>query len=442
MKVDRHVAEDKILVAINEILTNSKFNRITIDNVKKRLIEKNIINATQILNGNVPLMTVSDQILYSIAEAIYQETGLCIADPNIYFTPSEINIYKNFKLNIAQNRDSKTKFNDMTKINNNHYIGRIWVPHLVELYNNAQIEYNTDTQREPRYSKINDKEILIPKIYNDKVNEITDRLIRGIYEPDEITINLINDYETGEKADFSYINNTIIINSGKLNVIDGFNRSVAIINASRIKPLDIFFELRFTCFDINKAQDFIAQKNKQTKISKVYAQSLDQSEYHNSITKHLNEDIKSDLRGKIVTSQLLINKGYGLVMFDIMANAIKANFNIKTRSQSESIQEFLVEYFNELYNLFYNELEERKGIYAEPFSFIGYVAIASEIYQKSNWIDLMLDILAEIDFTTNNPLYQEMKRHFQTKISNYNIKKISQHFKKAAEKVVKNDYKQ
>lgn len=255
----------------------------------------------------------------------------------------------------------------------------------------------------------------------------------GTYEPDEITINLLKD---GEDS-FTYKNGTITVNSGRLDIIDGWHRSSAILEAVVENPeIEMYFELRFVNFDIQKARDFIVQKNKQRKISEKHIQSLNVSDYHNSITRTLNESPKSDFRGKIVTTKHLINKGYGLVTFDIIANAIDANFDIKTRSQSEKIQEYLISFFNEIYGIYYNELNNRKGIYTEPFSFIGYVAIASVLYQNENWKTLLSDVLSRINFTTNNIFYQDIK-DYQVNISKRNINRVSDYFKKMTEEGVK-----
>ena len=92
------------------------------------------------------------------------------------------------------------------------------------------------------------------------------------------------------------------------------------------------------------------------------------------------------------------------------------------------MQDYLIDFFNEVYNLFYDKFNNKNGIYTEPFSFIGYVAIASELYGMAEWKDVLANILNSIDFTENNSFYQEMKQ-YQINISKANIKKISKYFK-------------
>jgi len=95
----------------------------------------------------------------------------------------------------------------------------------------------------------------------------------------------------------------------------------------------------------------------------------------------------------------------------VIADAIEINFDIKTRTQSDKIQNYLIDFFNQIYGLYYSEFSKKTGIYTEPFSFIGYIAIASELYGRDNWKDVLVNILNQIDFTEDNPFYQEIKKY-------------------------------
>lgn len=424
MKVDRDVLEKQLLFAIDEIITSKNFDNKMLDNIKERLYQRNILNATQLLNRNIPLNTVSIQVLYALTEAIYKETELYSINPKKYFLENEIAIYKTFKRDVSKENDV-IEFDNMIQINENHWIGKISIQYLVELYNNLRINYNPQTQRESGYVEKDDHLIFVPKTYPQSVREIKTAILDGTYEPDEITLNLLKN----DEEDFSYKNGKLTIYDGKIDIIDGWHRSNSILKALAENPdIEMYFELRFTNFDIQKAKDFIIQKNKQRKINEKHIQSMNMSSYYNSITKALNENQKSDLRGKIVINRHLINRGYGLITFDVIASAIEVNFDLKTRSQSEKVQDYLIDFFNEVYNLFYDKFNNKNGIYTEPFSFIGYIAIASELYGRDNWKDVLVNILNQIDFTEDNPFYQEIKE-YQINISKANIKKISKYFK-------------
>lgn len=58
MKVDRDILEKKLLFTINEIITSKNFSNKTLDNIKELLYQRNILNATQLLNRNIPLSHV------------------------------------------------------------------------------------------------------------------------------------------------------------------------------------------------------------------------------------------------------------------------------------------------------------------------------------------------------------------------------------------------
>lgn len=426
---DRGVLEKQLLFFINEIITSKDFDNKTLNNIKERLYKRNILDATRLLNRNIPLNTVSIQVLYALTEAIYEGTRLHFVNPQKYFLDNEIAIYKTFKKDMFE-ESNVIEFDNMIQINQSHWIGRISIQYLVKLYNNLKINYNPQTQRESGYIEKEDHLIFVPKTYPQSIREIQKAILDGTYEPDEITLNLL---KNGEE-DFSYKNGKLTIFEGKLDIIDGWHRSSAILKAVAENPeLEMYFELRLVNFDIQKARDFIIQKNKQRKINEKHIQSMNVSSYHNSIARALNESQKSDFKGKIVTTKHLVNRGYGLITFDVIADAIDANFDIKTRTQSDKIQDYLIEFFNQVYGLYYNEFNTKTGIYTEPFSFIGYVAIASELYGVDGWKDMLKNILNQIDLTENNSFYQEMKQ-YQINISKANIKRISKYFKEIIEK--------
>ena len=428
MKVDRKILENALLFAINSMITSKEFSNKTLENIKRKLYARNIFNANLLLSLMIPFNAINIQTLYVLAEAIYEETGIETVNPKEFFLDSEIEVYKTYKKTIPE-KDDMVEFENMLQVKKDHWIGVISIQYLVKLYNNLRISYNPLTQRESGYIEGKDGLIFVPKLHFQSVEEIKRALLGGIYEPDEITINLLKN----GKDVFSYRNNKITIKKGRLDIIDGWHRSSAILKAVTENPeLDMNFELRLVNFDIQKAREFIIQKNKQRKISETHIQSMSVSEYHNSITRALNESPKSDLKSKIVTTKHLVNRGYGIVTFDVIANAIKLNFDIKTRAQSEQIQNYLIDFFNYIYNLYYDEFNGDEGIYTKPFSFVGYIAIAAELYKRDDWEGAVKKTLDAINFTDSNSFYMEIEKN-QPRLFESNIKKISKHFK---EKVV------
>lgn len=417
MKIERNSLEEKILYVIEEIIHNKNYNDKILDNIQKSLFNRGILEAGRILNKNIPLETLSDQVLYLLTKYLYEETQMETINPTRYFTDIEISMYNKFKRNL-KTKDEPIVFKNLIQVMDDQWHGVMHIKDIAELYNRGRITYNPETQRESIFKEVHGQIIVRPKINKQSRKEITKALKQGTYIPDEITFNV---RKTG-KENFKFTKGNwgvgdLIVYEGYIDVIDGYHRSLAILDVlSEMPSLDRVMEVRITNFTIEKAQRFIVQKNKQNKIAERKIKSMDVQNYANSIVKRLNEDSQSDLRGKIATDSTAILKGLAIVGFEYLSESIEYFFNIKTRRDANKIGDYLIEFFNEIYGIYYDEFENYKGknIKTNQFTFIGYVALASKLYNQSNWKQKLEDVLKEANF-------DEIKELIP--INNYRIRK-------------------
>ncbi len=193
-------------------------------------------------------------------------------------------------------------------------------------------------------------------------------------------------------------------------------------------------EVRVTNFTDEKAKRFIVQKNKQNKISERHIKSLAVGEYQNSIVKEINTNSKSDLQGKIATDLSQIKTGDAYVTFDILANSIKYCFIknknlIKTKRDERKTIEYLVDFLNEVYGIFYDEFNKKDSFVKSNIAFVSYIVLAAELYKDKNWRNKLESILNKIDYSYNNKEFKQLIPS-NNKITTSVIKKVINYIKK------------
>lgn len=362
----------------------------------------------KIINGNKPIDFMHEINLGVVAEALYKATDNALVDPENYYDDVELEKIKNFKLEL---KDDKLKypitFNGLKRMSDDKWVGLISVQYFVQLHHSDIATYNFDTQRDPIYEKYQDTFIKRPNINPDSVAGITNAMIENNYFYDDITLNILADGR--EDFEFDETNGILKLYEGDLNLTDGAHREKGAEGALLRNPkLEGEFILILTNYDINKANDYIRQKDKRNAIDPVFLASRDTEDLHNSIVKRLNESSISDLKGKIVTDEFLLNEGFGLTSFNIMTETIKRLWEVKVRKDVNDISNYLIDFFNEIIGIYQDEFVENiklnkdKNFINHPNMFIYYLTIAKEIQNKENWRDLLLEILSNTDFSKSN----------------------------------------
>lgn len=412
--INKEDLENEIYKGIYEInlMRNKKKNFI------KRLISKGFLpgDAQQIASQNIAIDFMDTIDLGVIAESLFKTTNNPAIDPKLYFDDFELQKIKNFKLKIEnENLTYPVEFNFMRQYADKMWVGAISLKKYVKLHSSRISTYNFQTQRNPLYKSYKQLEIKRPNINPKSVIEMKEQMLTNNYYYDDVTLNILDD--GNDKFDFNKridnIGDIILYPGTILNVIDGAHRLKAAEAALLESPnLEANFILVITNFDIDRANNYIRQKDKRNPISKEYIESKDIENLNNNTVKNINESPKSDLKNLIVTDESLLNRGYGVTLFSIMSKTIEKLWQLKVRKDSENLSEYLIEFFNELVAIFPDELKlkikenRNKNYINHQNMFIYYLTIAKEIQGRSNWKELLYDIVQNTNFDKENECWK------------------------------------
>jgi len=437
MKVEREFLENEIERICRSIAKSKKIKKI-----EGELFDEHNITPGQtrgLINGTIPLMSVSLEILFVLAKALYKYTKDEKVNPEKYFTEYEINDMANFKIVINTPKDSEIVFENVIQTAEDQFLTTISIQRLAELYKMGRINYNPETQRNMKHIQYRGTILKQINLNMASVDAMKDAMLEGSYIPDEITLNIL---KTGdEKFSYNIETRTLIVDAeSEIDVVDGFHRSYAILKALMINPnLDFNMELRITNWDVPKAQRFIIQKNKQNKIAEMHLKAWQQEKLENQVVKKLNESGNNEMQWKITTDWNLIQYNRAYVLFDTIAETVKYCFELKNQRDVNRVSEYLIEFFNELIGIKFDEFSnlaktKQKSVVAHNNTFVGYIAIAAELYNKEDWKKKLEKILEKINFENNNPTWNKLGITSRV-LTKKQLAEITAYFKKYCEEV-------
>lgn len=434
MKKDRSILEDALIIVLSEYNLDKKVFYL----IKNDLSEKGVsIGRTKgIFNKTIPLQTLDLPMLYWFTKSLYKATNENIISITKFFTDIEEKEFKDYKVQHGRDidlKEGKLILENVTQVTDDQWTTVLTFKQIYELYEHNLIKYNSKTQRNLKTKSIDNNILEKININKRSVNEIRDSILQGLFIPNTITLNLL---KTGEEEVVYNDKNRIIELNGEIDIIDGFHRSLAIIEAVREnKNIHGGMIISLVNIDIEKAQYYIVQEDKRNKINKDHIRYLSQENLENQIVKILNENIKSELRGKITTDLISFKKNNAFVLFSTLAEAIKLEYEIKNQRESRKIAEFLIEFFNEVVGIFYDEFQDieksrRNSIVTYSNTFIGFIAFSSQVYYNKidDWKILLENTLKIIDFDSQNEVWERLNM-FENRPLKKDYKEIINYFK-------------
>ena len=312
------------------------------DDVIRELAEKYKFNtgvASDLITGNILTEYLDGRQIYQLASVIIDNFNA-----EDYFGKSKIELYSKPE---KPEETYPIEFENVLQISEDQFLTTISTQKIRELYNKAIIYYNLATQRDPKIYTVDGKTEVKIRINKSSVSQIKYLLIENKFIPNALTWNVRNGEESGV-WDYSSGLATFELKANGFDIIDGFHRYLAIVQALRINPeLDIQFPLYIVVFNEDKAKRFIAQEDKRNKINPYYSKALDIGKFEHRVLTLMNKDsdfvfydsfgVLDNARfnfGKTMTTigQLYGNKGYDS-QFEIL-----------------SLKNYLIKSFNELIN--------------------------------------------------------------------------------------------
>lgn len=435
MKQDRKRLEDLLLIVLTEYNLDNNIFEETYNILRKNGFTQS--QARSVFNNIVPLETLALPLLYLFTRALFKSTKENMINPEKFFTEIEEEEFS--KVVVKKESDIKIDgefivFDNVLQLRDDQWVLKLSYKQISDLFNEGKIRYNPETQRNLKTKKVDGNIISKININRNSVNEIRKLILKDLFVSNTITLNVLKTGEEGIVYDGK--NKTMKI-SGDLDVIDGFHRSLAILEATRINSnLEGNMIVSLVNFDTSKAQAYIVQEDKKNKISKEHIKYLSQENLENQIVKNLNENVNSELRGLIATDIMLVRNNKSLVMFSTLSEAIKSEFDIKNQRDVRMISEFLIEFFNELIGIKYDDFKDikksrEKTTIAYNNIFPGYIALASMLFKERRdivWQDKLEYILKNIDFDLRNEVWKELNI-LETRQSKRDLNNVINYFK-------------
>jgi hypothetical protein len=427
MKQSRKQLEDNLLKPIMKIKRSKK----VVNDIKTHLTKYGIIDTQSWINNPSELGNLDIRELLLFTEQIHAKTG----DSNIivsdFFTDMEIKEARQFNA-ISSDDIIELPYTipNVLQLSPEEYVCILDASEINKLMKSNILYYNMDIQREAKVTKRRDKVVVSPTINMKSVNEITNNLLEGKQYPSELKFNCaVGSSESGNEIIYDPKHMELTIEkTTRVDILDGMHRIQGITNAFMVNPdIKQKFTVSITNYTTRMAQLAQAQIAKMNKFSAQRIQELEQSRFSDMIVKQLKE---SDLK----ISQSNRVSGDQIVSYNVMADTIDEEFDIKNRAMAADIGDYLIDFFNFLLSTddILNHINETRktSLMLENSMFVGYIVLARRMFENGLKPREVRRILNGINFSRNdNSLWEEAgvvdsKGNFTTKAR----KAIKQYF--------------
>lgn len=269
-----------------------------------------------------------------------------------------------------------------------------------ELQLSGRIEIDSTMQRESKTVEYNNQ-LITHVVYNDhKAREIGETLANRNYWSDAIRWNLMDD----DTAKYHYEDGMLIVESGRIVLLDGMHRSRGIEYALLKDPyLEYYFPVILTIADREKAQSIIAQHEKLSPIKKSVVKSY-QNTPANSILKEIKNNSTIKKLYKFTNDFNNIKNKTAFVFESSVVDAIEKYYDISTIRQQNETAAWLIEFLIE--TLYFFEDDYRNYVHVQNYKwsvhhyiFPAIIWLSKELQNEANWKDILEKVYSSIDFS-------------------------------------------
>lgn len=413
MLIKRSKLEDELKIVLKYVNAKRNLKSKVIDGFKSHGFMSG--EASAIISGTNPLLQLADEILYLLVWISYflldDEELKARIDPTKILTEKEIGIVKNLKVDRKSDNIYPIVFNNIHKDVADDYSGIIMLSELSELFDNRVIKYNPETQR-PLVSKLYCGEE-IKEIYLNKKNlkEIKQRILDGKQIADEIIFNVA---ATGEE-EFEHNETTreLKVLSGDVFCISGWHRITSGRDAFKTNPSkcsQFYYKLRIVHWEAEKARAYVFQEASGTKFNILEHKEYDVSSEVHQVVSRLNENPKSNFRGKITVDN------DGLINFNTMFNIISHLFKIEDNKDVVVISN----YIRDGLNLITDENTDLLNKTIDEKLIIAYMVLLHDLYKSEDWQEQLLFRINTIKVSELEEMpYKKVNKRFIDKITEY-----------------------
>lgn len=408
------------------------------DKVEQKLTDKMYPSKiVDIFYGDISIKTISDEEKYLIAQAMYEVLQIKDIDPELYFEPMEKHMAQMIFTNVKFDIQNYIVLPNVDMVGENEFVcSSLSFQEIKKSYDMGLVYVNPETQRESETKIVLGEVIKQPKIYDDSVEEIFNKISNKKFFSNTLTWNILK--TGGEQFEYNAKDRTLTIwrsETSVINLIDGQHRTLGLIKALTKQPnLKGFFTIKIFNLTARGAQEYIAQENKGHKISEDRIKAFESNKFMSiarDVNSYENEEINS-LYNKIAEQKddLIISNKYTLL--STFAEGVEKYYSDDLRLPKDlsKVKRWLVDFFNELTGemceLFEDVNTSRKNTFAfEALIWISYMYISRKLYNVDNWESKLSQIIKNINFDRGNEDWKEIKP--SANLTNANIKRIEKY---------------
>jgi hypothetical protein len=414
----RELLEDKLNILLSKYAPNPSVK----DKMQQLFVLKNIPvkDATDILTKRTDIRTLNEFNLYLTTKALFEsiefESDRTNINPGKFFTELEIDQYDKHKESAKDVVGFPIVLKNTEMIMDDYFTTRISIQKLVKFMSSRIIKYNPKTQRKLKTKERNGEIIEEIDIDTEQVKEITNSILKGDQFPNYLILNVLQDgydeinFTKDKQADHL---GTLKINSGEIDVLDGFHRMLASTYAVQQNPnVNFSWGIIVVNYDESKARRFMVQEQKGRKMNKEYIASLDINRLENLAVKKINDNTEYDIAGKIVPTDGDIAIGNGWTKFSIMEDAILDCFKEELSSKFEvnKIANKILKGFDQIIGANIDEFvkQDLNSVINHKNIYPMYVYLSQKVVGTKDWEDVIYNVINSIDFSINNQLWNDI----------------------------------
>jgi len=389
-------------------------NDLILDEISIQLIKHNINigNILELINDENILRDANLQELLLLGEQLHLKLA-DIDDDWIaeWLNPSEI---KELRLYIKESPYEeiitlpytfenviKTGHNEYTAVIPNSIIGNLWMSGITM--------YNPNIQRQAKKKRVKSGIIEVMNLNPKSLREIEKQSLEG----DLITSTLRYNAKVGSGMDgvefiFDEREKSLTLLEGTLlDVLDGAHRTFSIYNAY-MKKVDLEGNMIVIFSNMTEAQCKRVQVDmaKANPIPKPRLQELAKEKLSDDVVIELKAE--GELRGKI-TSSSNVKYSYGeVITFSELSNAIDKSFHLENRLEVIKIAKVINDYMMYLFAYYKANVFDKNSLMFKSRMFIGHIELAAKMFEHNIPCESLNVYLDKIDFTIDNPLWEEI----------------------------------
>lgn len=295
----------------------------------------------------------------------------------------------------------KTGHNEYAAIIPNSIIGKLWMSGITM--------YNPNIQRQAKKKRVKNEIIEVMNLNPKSLREIEKQTLDGDLITSTLRYNAkVGTGEDGVELIYDEREKSLTLLEGtQIDVLDGAHRTFSIYNAF-MKKVDLEGNMIVIFSNMTEAQCKRVQVDmaKANPIPKPRLRELAKDKLADEVVIELKAD--GELKGRI-TSNSNVKYSYGeVVTFSELSDAIDHSFQLENRLEVIEVAKVINDYMMYLFAYYKSNLSDKNSLMFKSRMFIGHIELAARMFEHTIPFDNLRHYLNKIDFSMDNPLWEEI----------------------------------